>query len=266
MKAEREIVPPGFCPNCDTPETLEFCPKCGQKRPHHHEYALGHFFHELFHEIFHVDGKIVRTLRTMVAEPGQVTLDYWEGRRARYLTPIRIYLLATAAFFALVKFTGSLQGSEIAGSMPAMAGLASRFPAELIEGRFQLFYKVFMVFSVAGLALLFRWLLVGRPYGAYLIAAVHTVSVLFVLTLIGQKVEEGLHRIAGLPTGWLTLVLLVFAYWPYLAVSMKRWTGQGWGWVAGRLALIIGATIATDGVVYLAAIGATLASFPRALP
>jgi len=128
MHSESGTLMPAACANCDTPGTLQFCPQCGQRRPGGHEYDLGRFLHELLHELVNVDGKIARTLHQMLTAPGQLTLDHWAGRRARYLTPIRIYLLATAAFFALVRIAAAFQSSV--ASAPELATLVSRLPAE----------------------------------------------------------------------------------------------------------------------------------------
>jgi uncharacterized protein DUF3667 len=77
-----------------------YCSQCGQKVAPLNP-TLGEFLHELFHEIAHVDGKIITTLRLLITRPGFLSLEHFEGRRARYVTPIRLYLLLSVACFAI---------------------------------------------------------------------------------------------------------------------------------------------------------------------
>jgi len=94
-------------------------------------------------------------------------------------------------------------------------------------------------------------------------AALHTLSVLFVLTLLGQKLEEGLRTVIAMPAGTLSIPVLL-AYWLYLASSIRRWTDKAWTWVALRLVLVIGGTVVVDMLVSVAAMAATLATLARA--
>jgi hypothetical protein len=51
------------------------------------------------HELTQWDGKVAATLRTLFTRPGELTLDFLAGRRARWLLPLRLYLLCSVAFF-----------------------------------------------------------------------------------------------------------------------------------------------------------------------
>ena len=84
--------PPGACTNCGHPNAEVFCARCGEKQPDHHDVSLGHFFHELAHELLHLDSKLFRTLRVLVTRPGELTADYFAGRKTRYITPLRLFL------------------------------------------------------------------------------------------------------------------------------------------------------------------------------
>jgi hypothetical protein len=94
-----EAPPPPVrvCTNCGNEKVEVFCAKCGEKQPDHHDVSLGHFFHELVHELLHLDSKLFRTLRVLITRPGQLTADYFAGRKTRYITPLRLFI----TFFAL---------------------------------------------------------------------------------------------------------------------------------------------------------------------
>jgi hypothetical protein len=92
--------PTDYCYNCNIRLTGGFCANCGQKAQGL-DPSLTHFLHDLTHELLHVDGKIVRSVWTLLARPGVLTRDYFEGRRARWISPIRLYLVFSVAYFAV---------------------------------------------------------------------------------------------------------------------------------------------------------------------
>jgi hypothetical protein len=89
---------PAACLNCGAALTGAYCARCGQKatRP---DPALRDLLHETTHELAHWDGKVPATLKTLFLKPGQLTIDFLAGRRARWLTPLRVYLICSVAFF-----------------------------------------------------------------------------------------------------------------------------------------------------------------------
>ena len=94
------VVAPVHCANCGAPLNGPYCQACGQKAASPNV-SLHEFFHEAFHEFAHVDGKIVQTLRLLLTRPGQLTREFLEGRRQRYVSPLRLYLTCSLIFFAL---------------------------------------------------------------------------------------------------------------------------------------------------------------------
>lgn len=92
---------PAFCYNCGLRLAGAFCANCGQK-VQELDPTLKHFLHDLTHELLHVDGKIFKSVWTLLARPGVLTREYFEGRRVRWISPIRLYLVFSIAYFALV--------------------------------------------------------------------------------------------------------------------------------------------------------------------
>lgn len=91
------------CPNCGTPLQAAFCAACGQKAAPLNP-SLGEFLHDLVHELAHVDGKIVQSVRLLLTRPGFLSREQFLGRRARYVSPIRLYLIFSVAYFAVAAF------------------------------------------------------------------------------------------------------------------------------------------------------------------
>jgi hypothetical protein len=86
------------CLNCGTPLAGPYCAACGQKDPKP-DVTLREFLHETTHELTDWDGKVPRTLKALIVHPGLLTTDYLAGRRARWMTPLRLYLLCSLVFF-----------------------------------------------------------------------------------------------------------------------------------------------------------------------
>jgi hypothetical protein len=53
---------------------------------------------DAWHEFSGWDGRFVRTFCTLL-RPGALTVDVLEGRRARYVSPLRLYLVASILYF-----------------------------------------------------------------------------------------------------------------------------------------------------------------------
>jgi hypothetical protein len=117
-----------LCANCGTPLAGEFCHLCGQRAGHLH-LGFREFFHEAFHELAHFDGKILLTLKTLLFRPGVLTREFIEGRRAQYITPVRLYLVVSAIFFFLAATHGRDTGLIQFGSGPPPKGVTNVGPA-----------------------------------------------------------------------------------------------------------------------------------------
>jgi len=92
------------CLNCETPLTGDFCHACGQ-RAHVHR-SLAAFFHDILHGVFHFEGKIWDTLPMLAWKPGELTRNYIEGKRMRYVSPIALFLFCVFLMFAVASATG----------------------------------------------------------------------------------------------------------------------------------------------------------------
>jgi hypothetical protein len=94
------------CRNCGAGLTGLFCAICGQKVVDLNP-TLNHFLHEVWHELTHVDGKLIPSVRMLLTSPGALTLEHYAGRRARYISPMRLYLVFSILYFAIAAITPS---------------------------------------------------------------------------------------------------------------------------------------------------------------
>jgi hypothetical protein len=102
---EPGAAPHGVCLNCSTPLTGAYCQACGQNS-HLHRTISG-FLHDLLHGVFHFEGRIWNTLPLLFFKPGELTRRYIAGERARFVSPMALFLFCVFLMFAVV---GSLAG------------------------------------------------------------------------------------------------------------------------------------------------------------
>lgn len=91
------------CLNCGTEVAGRFCQKCGQENIIARDSFWSLFTHFVY-DITHFDSKFFSSLRLMLTKPGQISLEYVQGKRVSFLHPIRMYVF-TSAFFFILFFT-----------------------------------------------------------------------------------------------------------------------------------------------------------------
>jgi hypothetical protein len=90
------------CLNCGTGLIGDFCHRCGQQGHVHR--SLGAFWHDLTHSVLHFEGKIWRTLPLLAFRPGELTRRYIAGERARFVSPMALFLFSVFLTFAVFSF------------------------------------------------------------------------------------------------------------------------------------------------------------------
>jgi hypothetical protein len=126
-----ESPPETACRNCGALLAGEYCHRCGQKG-HVHRTLKG-FWHDLVHGVFHFEGKIWRTLPLLAWRPGELTRRYVQGERARFVSPIALFLFSVFLMFAVFTIIGGpLDFSGAPQSSPAQRAEAER---EFAEGQ-----------------------------------------------------------------------------------------------------------------------------------
>lgn len=101
------------CLNCGFSFTDEdnYCPQCGQEN-HTLNVPLKHFFVELLEGTIHFDTKSTRTFLALLFKPGHLTVMYNEGKRVRYVPPLRLYIFISFIFFLTLSLLPSKSSSE----------------------------------------------------------------------------------------------------------------------------------------------------------
>lgn len=92
------------CLNCGTPLAGPHCHQCGQQAHLHR--TIGAFVHDLLHGALHFDGKTWRTLPKLALKPGELTRRYIDGERARFVSPMALFLFSVFLMFAVFQAVG----------------------------------------------------------------------------------------------------------------------------------------------------------------
>jgi hypothetical protein len=102
----------GRCANCGAALHGPFCAACGQAvKPL--DPPVRHVVGEFAQEFFDVDSRVLRSFRQLLLSPGFLTREHVEGRRAPWLSPLKLYLLASVAMFAVLAIVGNTSGVRL---------------------------------------------------------------------------------------------------------------------------------------------------------
>jgi hypothetical protein len=101
------------CANCASVLTGPFCARCGQSAESL-ERPAWEFVEHALEAFFHFDTRGAKSV-LLLFKPGEMTAQYLAGKRARFVPPIRLYILVSLFFFlaiwatntAIVQFYGT---------------------------------------------------------------------------------------------------------------------------------------------------------------
>jgi len=203
------------CLNCGEILNGSFCTHCGQK--HQPIRPFVSILKESFNNFSLIDNRIFHSVKYLLFKPGFLTNEYIAGRRKRYSSPLKMYLLVSAIYFAVLTLTdtntffGSLTIAESASE-----GLKVWLPR-----------LMFCLMPILALFLKFLFLKKNRYYYEHLIFSLHYYSFYF-LTVIGIALIRYYSGIS-LPdireTHWWIVVpdsTLQFLPFLYLIISLKK--------------------------------------------
>ncbi|MFZ6767323.1 DUF3667 domain-containing protein [Undibacterium sp. Di26W] len=111
----------GSCANCGTSLTGAYCHACGQAAHIHR--SLLHMAEELLHGLFHFETKAWRTIPALIFKPGQLTRNYIQGQRTRYVSPLALFLFLIFVMFFVLSLTASNPVDSISDKPQTKTGI-----------------------------------------------------------------------------------------------------------------------------------------------
>ena len=131
---EGEVTHETRCLNCGAELLGPYCSMCGQ-HAHVHR-TLTSFFHDLLHGVLHFEGKVWHTLPLLVWKPGELTRRYIDGQRARFVSPIALFLFFVFLTFAVMGLAGSFGAAPEAAKKDVAEELAkNQQRLSILEGQ-----------------------------------------------------------------------------------------------------------------------------------
>jgi hypothetical protein len=242
------------CPNCGRALDGAFCAACGQKvgpiNPTFHD-----LLHDLTHEFLHVDGKIFRSVRLLLTRPGFLSREYFEGRRARYISPIRLYLIFSVLFFLVSAALSTPLSEQDKAELSNVPGRVNRIGDPDVTQRLDTWLPRVMFVLVPVAAVLTSLVTRGaqRNYPQHLYFTLHTHAAVFAIMAIFMLVRYGQSDVRDAIADLMGLTLVP----AYIVVAFRTAYGGSWRRAIGRAAL---AGLLYAIAVLLAVVGLTLAA------
>jgi hypothetical protein len=257
------------CANCGASMYGQYCAQCGQKVMPRNP-TVGDVLREAAHELFHLDGKLLRTVRPLFTRPGLLTREIFEGRRARYVPPLRLYLIFSVAAFAVMALTAKgpiiedndLQemrdGIAVTGEGPTI-GIDVDLTLEERRRIQQEFITTRLPQVMFLLVPLFAWLVKlvnrtsGRNYPQHLYFALHIHAVYFGLLVLTAPLELPDHELVNALTSLGRLAFIL----TYFAMALRTVYGGSWRRAVVKTFLLF--------VVYMTCVGIAIGGVAVAL-
>ena len=95
---------PITCENCGAAKQGAFCAVCGQNDRNYRRNVFP-VVAEALAETFETDSRLFRTLGVLFMRPGFLSTEFSQNRRARYLSPFRLYFFTSIVFFFVLSLS-----------------------------------------------------------------------------------------------------------------------------------------------------------------
>jgi hypothetical protein len=224
---------------------------------------------DAWQELSGYDGRFVRTFRRLLRHPGALTVDVLEGYRARYVSPVRVYLVASVLYFLIAAAAPNLHQPpapvlprsnvtiDFANPEAATSQLSEEDRKQILEAverapgwlrpalRAALldpagFRRRFLenlprllfalVPAFAGIVSLFYR---RRPFSQHLIFALHLHAVVF----LAQSVREAANWAGRVVLGAVEFAVVLFVI-GYALAAFRRVYGERWRRILAKAAAI----------------------------
>ncbi len=121
------------CLNCAAPLEGPYCHNCGQPDRHFIRF-FPKVLWEMVNEAFDLDSRISRTLVPLLLSPGRLSMEYIAGRRARYVNPLRLYIILSVVFFISISlFTNTPDNLSVSDSDGVQFRIRSDGDVEFVD-------------------------------------------------------------------------------------------------------------------------------------
>jgi hypothetical protein len=219
------------CSNCNhqLPNHANYCPSCGQRNISYQK-PIRPVLTDMLHETLDIDGRMFLTFKTLLSKPGFLSLEYNNGKRAKYTPPLRIYLVISILFFLIL--------SVVEKNIDSVDGFLSSYSDSYSK----------IMFALLPLFALFLQLLYRHTYYlSNLIIAIHLHCISYLAFMISFPLEayEDRHPILVL----LQLPIVIYLI-GYFLISLKNNYDKSWLETSIKFVLLLTIYVATLGIAF----------------
>jgi len=264
------VTHPWTCPSCHRTIETTFCPACGERRRDPGDLTLRGLIEQAFEALTNVDGRLLRSFRSLLTAPGALTVAFLEGRRKPFLGPVAVFLVANVFFFGAeslthgLVFTTPLQShmnqqpwgplaqplvaDRLAALHVTLESYAPRFDAAVAVHARSMIFLMVLAFAPAP-ALVFRRR--GLPLAVHVVFSLHLYAFLLLLMSIATAIPDipalvGRARSTSEALDRVLSISLLIACGTYLYAAVGAVYG---GTRIGRAVSSIGLTVAVAAIV-----------------
>lgn len=123
----------GACLNCGAALIGDYCHACGQAAHLHR--SIGAIWHDLLHGVLHFEGRMWATLPMLIRRPGELTRRYIEGERAKFVSPMAMFLFSVFTLFAVLSILGIAPPADVGNASGKVASGMEEAKKELLSTR-----------------------------------------------------------------------------------------------------------------------------------
>ena len=204
-------------------DDARFCHHCGQSTT-----SIDRDFWEVFkeqlHELLDTDGRLARTLKILVKQPGELTRAYVSGQRVKYTPPLRLYLSISILFFLMFSYIYPIYSNQNIDT------------ASLSDYYAKAMFVLFPIF-----ALLLQLIFPKSRFLGNLVFSLHTHTLVYLVLMIIAPLEANETKHISLLL--LQIPLSLYLVW-YFIQSVKTVYQESWLW-----------TLTKSGVVFFVYMG-----------
>lgn len=93
------------CFNCGTSIKGDYCHHCGQRARDNTDRSLSRLIGEVFGNIFFLDNRFLLSLKYFVRFPGRMTVEFLDGKRKKFISPVTLFLFFNLIYFLVNPLT-----------------------------------------------------------------------------------------------------------------------------------------------------------------
>lgn len=207
---------PPNCLNCGTLLHGKFCHECGQESSEK-ILPMDESFSELLAEFLKFDAKLLTTIWNLLARPGFLTREFAEGKRVKYLQPIKLYLTVNFLLFLITNWLDPIMVKQ--KDLDAITEQLSfgQISANDFNQTFSSVIPPLLIFFIPLFAGLLKIIYIRSKH----LFALHFI---FTLHFFSFYMIAAIPGVAFKPFNYLSILIISL----YLLLAIKKVYGQSW--------------------------------------